>query len=76
MNENLFVLERAENTVGKRRNMLLPIFSSFPTMFSEGFCFRVVNSCDCMVKGLAEENALENAALFKWKKIIDDSTRV
>ena len=34
----------------KRRKCWLPAFSSFPTMFSEGYYLRVVKSRDCVVK--------------------------
>ena len=34
----------------KRRKCWLPAFSPFPTMFSKGFCHRVVYSWDCVVK--------------------------
>ena len=36
---------------GKRRKCWLPAFSTFPTMFLNGFYFRVVKSLDCVVKG-------------------------
>ena len=35
---------------GKRRKCWLPASSPFPTMFSKGFLYRVVKSCDCVVK--------------------------
>ena len=35
----------------KRGKCWLPAFSSFPTMFSKGFLYRVIKSRDCMVKG-------------------------
>ena len=35
----------------KRRKCWLPAFSPFPTMFSNGFFFKVVKSRDCVVKG-------------------------
>ena len=35
---------------GKRRKCWSPAFSPFPTMFSKGFSFRVVESLDCVVK--------------------------
>ena len=41
---------RLENTVGKRRKCWLPAFSSFHTVFSKAFFFRVVKSRDCMVE--------------------------
>ena len=34
----------------KRRKCWLPAFSSFPTMFSKGFLFKVVKSRDCVGK--------------------------
>ena len=34
----------------KRGKCWLPPFSSFPTMFSKGFCHRVVKSRDCVVR--------------------------
>ena len=37
---------------GKRRKCWLPAFSPFPTMFSEGYFFRVVKSRECVVKSL------------------------
>ena len=36
---------------GKRRKCWLPVFSSFPTMFSKGFSLQCVKSRHCMVKG-------------------------
>ena len=45
-----FALERVENIVGKMRKCWLPAFSPFPTMFSEGYFFRVVKIRDCVVK--------------------------
>ena len=42
-----FVFERVAKHCGKRRKCRLPAFSSFPTMFSEGFLPWVVN---CVVK--------------------------
>ena len=38
-----------ENT-GKRGKCWLPAFSSFPTVFSKAFVFRVIKSRDCVVK--------------------------
>ena len=35
---------------GKRRKCWLPAFSPFPTMFSKGFLYRVIKTCDCVVK--------------------------
>ena len=35
---------------GKRRKCWLPALSPFPTMYSKGFFFRVVESWDCVVK--------------------------
>ena len=35
---------------GKRRKCCLPSFSPFPTMFSTGFLYKVVESRDCVVK--------------------------
>ena len=40
--------DRVENS-GKRRKCWLPAFSTFPTMFSKAFFFRVVKSQDCVV---------------------------
>ena len=37
---------------GKRRKCWLPAFSSFPTMFSKGFFFKVVKSWDGVEKSL------------------------
>ena len=42
---------RAENMVEKKRIFWLPVFSPFPTMFSEGSYFRVDKTRDCVVKG-------------------------
>ena len=36
--------KRRKNIVGKRRKCWLPAFSPFPTMFSKGFIFKVVES--------------------------------
>ena len=41
-----FVPDTIENIVGKRRKCWLPAFSSFPSMFSKGFFFRVIKSRD------------------------------
>ena len=50
--ENLeFVTGRKENIAGKRRKCWLPAFSSFLTMFSSRFSYRVVKSWDYVVKG-------------------------
>ena len=46
----IFLSDRVENIVGKRRKCWLPVFSQFPTMFSKAFFFRVVKSRDCVVK--------------------------
>ena len=35
---------------GKRRKCWLPAFSSFSTMLSKGFLYRVVKSLDCVIK--------------------------
>ena len=40
-----FSLIRVDNIVGKRRKCWLPAFFPFPTMFSEGFFLRFLNSC-------------------------------
>ena len=45
----IFLFDKEENT-GKRRKCWLPSFSPFPTMFSEGFFYRIVNSCACVGK--------------------------
>ena len=34
----------------KRRKCWLPAFSPFPTMFSKGFLYKVIESRDCVVK--------------------------
>ena len=33
----IFVWDRFENTVGRRRKCWLPVFSPFPSVFSKGF---------------------------------------
>ena len=38
------ILDRVENTVGKKGKCWLPAFSSFPTAFSKVFLFRVVKN--------------------------------
>ena len=43
--------EMSRKHSGKRRKYWLPAFSSFPTIFSKGFFFRVLKSWDCLVKG-------------------------
>ena len=48
-----FLLERVENIVGKGRNCWLPAFSPFPTVFSKGFLYRVIQSRDCVEKELS-----------------------
>ena len=48
-----FLLERVENIVGKKEKILVPAFSPFPTVISNGFLHRVVKSPDCVVKSLA-----------------------
>ena len=40
-----FVSGRVENIVGNGENA----FSPFPTMFSKGFLYEVINSPDCVV---------------------------
>ena len=35
---------------GKSRKCWIPAFSPFPTMFSKGFLYMVVKSCDCVLK--------------------------
>ena len=45
------LLDRVENTVGKREKCWLPAFSPFPTVFSKDFFLRVVESQDCVVTG-------------------------
>ena len=45
-----FVLERVENIAGKGENAGYQHFLPFPTMFSKGFLYRVVESQDCVVK--------------------------
>ena len=50
VNEKLkLLLGRVGNFVGKEENAGIA-FSSFPTMFSKGFLYRVVKSHDCVVK--------------------------
>ena len=44
--------DRVENTVGKEEKCWLPAFSSFATVLSKAFFFRVVKSCDYVVKEL------------------------
>ena len=45
-----FVLEMVENIVGKKGgNAGYQHFLLFPTMFSKGFFFNVVKSCDCVL---------------------------
>ena len=41
---------KGRNHPGKRSKCWLPAFSPFPTMFLEGFKYRVVTSRDCVVK--------------------------
>ena len=45
-----FVFERVENIVGKGENAGNPAFSSFPTMFSKSFLYRVLKSRYYVVK--------------------------
>ena len=37
------VFNNIENIVGKGKKCWLPAFSPFPTMFSKGFFFRIIN---------------------------------
>ena len=46
-----FLLGMGKKHCGKRRKFWLPAFSSFSTMLSDGFFFRVIKSWDCVVKG-------------------------
>ena len=46
----IYVLDRVENIVGKRKKCWLPKFSYFPTMFSKAFLSKVVKSWDCVGK--------------------------
>ena len=46
----IFVFDRVENIVGKRRKYWLPAFSPLPSMFPKGFLLRHVKSRDCVVK--------------------------
>ena len=38
----IFLLDSAENSVGNGGKCLVPAFSSFPTLFSKAFFFKVV----------------------------------
>ena len=42
--------DRVESNAGKWSKCWLPAFSPFPTMFSDGFFFKVVKIPDCEVK--------------------------
>ena len=44
-----FVLVGVEN-ISRKEKMLVTSIFSFPTMFSEGFLYKVVKSRDCVVK--------------------------
>ena len=46
-----FYSDSVENIVGERRKCWFPAFSPFLTMFSEGFFFWVVKTCDCLGNG-------------------------
>ena len=54
--QNKFELEivicfgKGRKLCGKRRKCWLPAFSPFPTMFSKGYLFKVIESRDCVVK--------------------------
>ena len=48
----------------KSRKCWLPTFSPFPTMFSEGLFFKVIESRDCAVKG---QPFHERAVLYSFK---------
>ena len=52
---------------GKRRKCWLPAFSSFPTVFSKAFFFRVFKSRDCVVKSLKRHNKM-NLSLSQMTK--------
>ena len=52
-NEILFGMGR-KYCWGKKRKCWLPAFSPFPTVFSKGFFFRVVESWDFVVKGYVQ----------------------
>ena len=49
-NMTIYVFDRVENTLGKRRKCRLQAFSPFPTLFCKAFFFRVIKSRDCVVK--------------------------
>ena len=42
--------DKSRKHFGKKRKYWLPAFSSFPTVFSKTFFFRVVKSLDCVVE--------------------------
>ena len=46
----IFILGRVENNVKKGENAGYQHFPPFPTMFSEGLLYRVVQSHDCVIK--------------------------
>ena len=46
-----FCLCKGRKYCWKKRKCWLPAFSSFPTMFSEGFLLKVIKSRDYVVKG-------------------------
>ena len=43
-------IRKGKKHYGKRRKCWLPVFSSFPTVFSKGFLPRVLKSRDCVAK--------------------------
>ena len=50
---------------GKRRKCWLPAFSTFPTVFSKGFFFRVAKKWDCVVElSILSKEGITNEYLY------------
>ena len=55
---------KGRKNCGKRRKCWLPAFSPFPTVFSKGYCLRVIKSRDCVVK--SQTPFFQNVANLLW----------